>query len=146
MLFYTPVRINSVSNKLCSFITLCSSIVSIMICMYFLRSLARTDWKNGLWPKISVLRYKSPRAHLHVVGTLRFMSFSLPTPFYSVPVSIFFSFMALPTAFHSKISPDSSPLSHSVLPVLFLPYWSFQLYIFFMKVSLSPNIIICDWD
>ena len=27
-------------------------------------------------------------------------------------------------------SPDNSPLSHSLLPVLFLPYWSFQQYIF----------------
>ena len=53
---------------------------------------------------------------------------SLPTPFYSVLVSIF-SFMALSTVFHSINYPDNSPLSHSVLPVLFLPYWSFQLYI-----------------
>ena len=53
---------------------------------------------------------------------------SLPTPFYSVLVSIS-AFMALSTAFHSMNSPDNSPFSHSVLPVLFLPYWSFQLYI-----------------
>ena len=45
---------------------------------------------------------------------------SLPTPFYSVLVSISV-FMALSTAFHSINSPDSSPLSHSVLPALFLP-------------------------
>ena len=55
---------------------------------------------------------------------------SLPTPFYSVlvPVSVF---MALSTVFHSINSPDNSPLSHSGLPVLVLPYWSFQLHIFF---------------
>ena len=29
-------------------------------------------------------------------------------------------FMALSTVFHSIMSPDNSPLSHSVLPVLFL--------------------------
>ena len=52
----------------------------------------------------------------------------LPTPFYSVLVS-FSVFMALSTVFHSINSPDSSPLFHSVLSVLFLPYWSFQLYI-----------------
>ena len=67
---------------------------------------------------------------------------SLPTPFYSVLVFVSV-FMALSTVFHSINSPDNSPLSHSVLPVLFLPYWSFQLYIYlFMKVSLSPDIII----
>ena len=51
---------------------------------------------------------------------------SLPSPFYSVlvPVSVF---MALSTVFHSINSPDTSPLSQSVLLVLFLPYWSFHL-------------------
>ena len=53
---------------------------------------------------------------------------SLPTPFHSVLVSISV-FMALSTVFHSINSPDNSPLSHSVLPVSFLPYWSFQLCI-----------------
>ena len=53
---------------------------------------------------------------------------SLPTPFYSVHVSISV-FIALSTVFRSINSPDNSLLSHSVLPVLFLPYWSFQLYI-----------------
>ena len=53
---------------------------------------------------------------------------SLPTPFYSVLVSISV-FMALSTVFHSVNFPDNSPLSYSVLLVLFLTYWSFQLYI-----------------
>ena len=53
---------------------------------------------------------------------------SLPTPFYSDLVSVSV-FMALSTVFHSVNSPDNSPLSHSVLLVLFLPYRSFQLYI-----------------
>ena len=53
---------------------------------------------------------------------------SLPTPFYSVLVSVSV-FMALSPVFHSVNSPDYSPLSHSVLPVLFLLYWSFQLHI-----------------
>ena len=43
-----------------------------------------------------------------------------------VSVSVF---MALSTVFRSLNSPDNSPLSHSVLLVLFLPYWSFRLYI-----------------
>ena len=64
---------------------------------------------------------------------------SLPTPFYSVLVSIS-DFMALSTVFHSINSPDNIPFSHSVLVVLALPYWSFHLYLF-MKVSFSPDII-----
>ena len=62
---------------------------------------------------------------------------SLLTPFYSVLVSISV-FMALSTVFHSINSPDNSLLSHSVLPVLFLPYWSFQLYISLYESLLQP--------
>ena len=52
--------------------------------------------------------------------------------------------LALSNVFHSIHSPDNSPLSHSVLPVVSLPYWSFLLYIsLFMKVSLCPDIILC---
>ena len=50
----------------------------------------------------------------------------LPTPFYSVIVSISV-FMALSTVFHSIDSSDNSMLSHSALPVLFLHFWSLQL-------------------
>ena len=53
------------------------------------------------------------------------------------------AFMALSTVFHSINSLDNSPFSDSVLPVLCLPYWSFQLYIC-MKVSFSPDIILCS--
>ena len=55
---------------------------------------------------------------------------------------VYFCVMALSTVFHSINSPDKSPLSHSVLPVLFLPYRSFQQS-FFYKVSFSPDIILC---
>ena len=54
----------------------------------------------------------------------------LPTEFPHV-------FTALSTVFHSINSPNSSLLSHFVLPVLFLPYQSFQLYLSFLKVSLN---------
>ena len=53
---------------------------------------------------------------------------SLPTPFYSVYVSVSV-FMTLSTVFLSINPPDNSPLSHSVLPVLILPHWSFQPYV-----------------
>ena len=48
----------------------------------------------------------------------------LSRSFCSVLVSISV-FMALSTVFHSINSSDISPASHSVLPVLFLSYWSF---------------------
>ena len=47
---------------------------------------------------------------------------NLPTPVYSVLLSVSVSFfMALSAVFHSINSPDNSPLSHSVLPVLSRP-------------------------
>ena len=46
---------------------------------------------------------------------------SLPTPFYSVLVSVSV-FMALSAVFHSINSSDNSPFSHSVLPVSSPPY------------------------
>ena len=73
-----------------------------------------------------------PWAHFHVVGMLRFMSDinqpSLPTPFYSVLVSVSV-FMALSTVFHSINSSDNSPFSNSVLPFFSMPCWSFELYV-----------------
>ena len=87
-------------------------------------------------------------AHFHVVRLLRFMSNinqpSLTIPFYSALVSIFVV-MALSTIFHCINSTDNSPFSYSVLLVLYLRYWSFQLYICIyisMKVSFSPDNII----
>ena len=49
---------------------------------------------------------------------------SLPTLFNSVLASTSV-FMVLSTVFHSINCSDNSPLSHSVLPVLILPHWSF---------------------
>ena len=74
---------------------------------------------------------ESPRAHLHVVGT------SLPTPFYSVLVSISV-FMALSTVLFHKFSRQLSAFSlcssclNSVLLVLSAVY-------LLMKVFLSPS-------
>ena len=51
---------------------------------------------------------------------------SLPTPFYSVLVSVSV-FVIFSTVFHSRNSPDNSLLFDSVVLVLFLPSWSFQL-------------------
>ena len=49
---------------------------------------------------------------------------SMHAPSHSVLVSISVC-IALSTVFRSINSSDNSPLSHTVLPVLFLPYWSF---------------------
>ena len=62
---------------------------------------------------------------------------SLPTPFYSLLVSVSV-FMDFSTVFHSIISLDNSLLSHSVLLVLFLPYCSFQLCIFLCESLPQP--------
>ena len=67
--------------------------------------------------------YSSLRAHLHVLEVL-WVSFkdtnqpSLPTPFYSVVVSVSI-FITLLTVFHRRNFPDNSPHSHSALPVYF---------------------------
>ena len=57
----------------------------------------------------------------------------LPTSFNSVLVSVSVV-MVLSTVFHSINSPDNSPFSHSVLPVLCL-IGPFKLY--------SPDVILC---
>ena len=46
--------------------------------------------------------------------------------FVLVSISVF---MDVSTVFHSTNSPENSPPSNSVLPVLLLPNWSFQLHI-----------------
>ena len=120
-----------------------SVLVSISVFMALATAAPSPD---GQVSQSNVLRHMtrewvSPCAHLHVVGMLRFMSNinqpSLPTPFYSVLVSISV-FMALSTVFHSINSPDNSPFSHSVLLVLGLPNWSFQLYMSLYESLLQP--------
>ena len=93
----------------------------------------------------------SPRAHFNSRGgDVKVYVFdinqpSLPTPFYFVLVSVSV-FMALSTVFHSINSPNNSPLSHSVLLVLFLLFLLLVIFpttYLFTKVSLSPDIILC---
>ena len=62
---------------------------------------------------------------------------SLPIPFYSVLVSVSV-FMALSTVFHSINSPDNSPFSHSILPVLSPPYFGPFNYISLYESLLQP--------
>ena len=84
---------------------------------------------------------RSPRAHLHVVGMLQFMfltkPMSLPTPFYSVLVSISVV-MVLSAVLHCINSTDNSPLSHSVFPASLI----LSTIYLFMKVSFSPNFFL----
>ena len=62
-----------------------------------------------------------------VLGCLGFLLREYGVTFMSLRDSV----MAVSPAFRSINPPDNSLLSHSVLPVLFLPYWSFQLHISF---------------
>ena len=61
--------------------------------------------------------------------------------FYSVLVTVSV-FMALSTVFHSINYPDNSLLSYSVLVSALLVLSTVHL---FMKVSVSPDIILCGW-
>ena len=81
-----------------------------------------------LGPALSVPKGLPSRGGDAAVYVFDINQTSLPTPFYSVLVAVSV-FMALSTVFHSINYPDSSPLSHSVLPVLFLPCRAFQLHI-----------------
>ena len=72
--------------------------------------------------QVALPRTGSPsRGWVAVVYVFGINQPSLPTPFYFVLVSISVS-MAFSTVFHSINSPNNSPFSHSVLPVLSLPY------------------------
>ena len=59
---------------------------------------------------------------------------------YSVLVSISV-FMALSAVFHSINSPDNSPCSDSVRPVLHVPYMVLSTLFLYLKVSFIPDII-----
>ena len=85
---------------------------------------ARVEWSGGC------VRPKGPpsRGGDVKVYVLDINQPDLPTPFYSVLVSVSV-FMDLSTLSQSIHSPDNFLLSLSVVLVLFLPYWSFQLHI-----------------
>ena len=112
----------------------------------FADSLVESPWNDVLCTR-HLLVSQSPRAHLHVLGMLRFMCDtdqpSLPTSSCSVLVSVSVV-MALSTLFHSINSPDNSVFSlcssnpFSALLVLSTTY-------LFMKVSFSPQIIPSGW-
>ena len=71
---------------------------------------------------------------------------SLPTPFYSLLVSISV-FMALSTVFHSINSPDNSafsPCSSGLISML-LVLSAIYLFLKFLKVLFIPDIILCGW-
>ena len=86
----------------------------------------------------------SPRVHLDAVRMLRFMSDikqpSLPTPFYSVLVSISV-FMALSTVFHS-ISP---PTILCFLTLFFRSYLYLSTIYHSSKVFFGPDVIHSGW-
>ena len=58
---------------------------------------------------------------------------------------VYFSLFALSTVFLSINSPDKSPFSHSVLPILSLALLVLSTVCLLMKVSFSPDIIPSGW-
>ena len=80
--------------------------------------------------------------HLRLQTLLSVLAHSFYSVFVSVSVSMAFS-----TVFNSINSLDNSPLSHSVLLVLFCligPFNYISIYLYnYMEVSLSPDIILC---
>ena len=92
--------------------------------------------------------WRSPLRVLHVVRMLGVNVFdinqlSLPTPFASVLVSVSV-FMALSAVFHSKKSPDNSPLSHCFSGLISALLVLSTIYLF-MRVSVSHDTILRDW-
>ena len=66
-----------------------------------------------------------PTGDIHVVGLLRFMSLTCPselTHSFLFSSCVYFVLYGLSTIFHSTNPPDNSLLSHSVHPILCLPY------------------------
>ena len=97
-----------------------------------------TYYVETVLPEAAAVR-SSPRTQFHVLGTLRFMS--LTAPFYSVLVFISV-FMALSTIFHCINPPDNSLPSHPVLSSLISALLVLSTIHLFMKVFLSPDIIL----
>ena len=131
-----------------------------LVCVFRLFSLPAvvhflfSDFPRRLsWPSFVVLRAPPPflRFSFSLVcphgftftrcGFCSLLTYTNPACplLFSLLSCLFFVLMALSTVFHSIKSPDNSPLSHSVLPVLFLTYWSFQLYDSLWK---SPSALV----
>ena len=89
-------------------------------------------------PEGSPSRGGDARVYVLDIKCPRHKPTELAHSFYSVLVSVS-AFMALSTVFHFTNSSDHPLLSHSVLLVLCLPYWSFQLYI---SVCKSPSALL----
>ena len=99
-------------------------------------------------PCVAAVYVTSPRAHLHVVGMIRFMSLTYK------PTQLAHSFLFCSCVFFCLYGPFNcisfhkfslnSPLSHSLLKIFFCLLVLSAIYLF-MKVFLSPDIILCGW-
>ena len=132
-------NLTNLSRDLSCYISVCTVFVDKTWVWFYM-------WEE-FWKSVLIYGGMSPRAHFHVVRMLRFMFTinqpSSSTPFHSVLVSISV-FMTLLIVFYAINSPDNSPFSRFVHPVLSLPYWSFQPYIS-KKISFSTDIIPGGW-
>ena len=124
-------------NKISYRYSLCLSL-SLVFCLFLCLSvclsfsLVTSNWS------LSVPADSSSRGGDIAVHVFDINQPSLPTPFYSVLV-IIPVFTTLSIVFHSINSLDNCPLSHSVLLVLFLACWSFQLSLW--KPPIALNLI-----
>ena len=110
-----PVQLNSLSEHSLSLSQLVMSSLNLRVCLpSSLRPVPVGSPSHGGDVKVHVLDINQP---------------SLPTPF-TLFLCLFLSCGPF-TCISIHNSPVNSPYSHSVLPVFFLPHWSFQLYISF---------------
>ena len=121
------VVINECQQKFCSFRSSCIG----------------QTWKNAAYPPSPLFHPIRPRGLTFTWwGCNGLCHRRKPTELahsFSFCSCVYFYLTALSIVFHSINSPDNCPFSHSVLPVLTLLYWSFQLHISLWK---SPSALI----
>ena len=101
----------------------------------------------GCWHKRVYLRQRSPRAPLHVVGMLWFMSLTLTNrarPFLFICSCVCFCLYPFNCISFHTFSPKLSAFS-LFIPAVISAFLVLSTTYLCMKVSLSPNIILCGW-
>ena len=126
--FYGPfncISFHTFSRQLCFLTLFFRPYLCLIGCFKYYISL----WKSSFNPDIILVPVGSPSCGGDVTVHAWHKPTSLPTPFYSVLVSVSV-FMALSTVFHSIHSPDNSVFFHSVVLVLSLPNYNCCCFFF----------------
>ena len=111
---------------------------SIVLCSIscWVSSRYSVDSRPGFYSMFSIFLHSAPC----LASSLSLFHVDSRTGFVDC-VSILVSasvFIAFSTVFYSITFPDNALSPHSVLPALFMPYWSFQLYI---SLWVSPSAL-----